>query len=793
MTVETKTQEEKETKASSSPTKIRGRIPNRRNTHRKTGRGNDRPNQKEDIRDVDISRNDEKGTNSNRSIDEKSKYRPRARHHSGRRGGRGTGRGRGYSRGDRRSKDSRKGQRNHKDQHSDKKCNTSDGENSISEDFQIDTNTNTSTDYAINEKTPKNAAIENDCTNNTMPIQNDISSDGSNKPVHLEQRTTSKKKSVEAKERKSPTKNKNHKGKKEKNNRKKSKGKDKEMSILSKDKSLPRTKKFTESVSTEKKSDTCDSQDFESKESLSTTSILKSLPSVEVSITSSSSVQMKRTVSTHSLPGLPTSILGASCESGVKSKKKSSKKKSKNQSDTSKKGAQKFNRKVRTCVENSDPVTLSELLRDPENRKYALTNMTLESVLKAQIMAAMFDDALYCLRNCTLPATLSPAQMERIFTCLPQNLRNSSAFTAADTIEALCIATDFSHPFYRAYILRIVKGIALEFLQDATSARDRICSIPCGKLVRSADCVVNATIRRGKKPTDLVVYPGHQLGVFVPDTMENRGMQTGDAVGILPYVNSYPFSAESLDRNLIEATVVGIQPMVLRLQDKTNVQLYNMLTHQDESNVYRIDKLANRMVFNRQLSTAIAIVSHGLEEIANQRDNRRPTADLIHAITAMDENIDMDIISDPRIKAYNASTHGTHENALKTANTAQLCSKAVSWNEEENEEHEYDEDSIRSTSRLLLDRYRALDGLNESQRLAVEGAVTNRLSLVQGPPGTGTYMSNHFCQRSISTLDIYHTLFLKIHILFYALLSYHRQDRSSNTNYTALGKAKFCT
>ena len=63
---------------------------------------------------------------------------------------------------------------------------------------------------------------------------------------------------------------------------------------------------------------------------------------------------------------------------------------------------------------------------------------------------------------------------------------------------------------------------------------------PCERLVRSSQCVVDARLRRGKKPTDLVVQPGHQLGVFIPDTLENRGIQAGDAVSILPYAGPYP-------------------------------------------------------------------------------------------------------------------------------------------------------------------------------------------------------------------------------------------------------------
>ena len=57
------------------------------------------------------------------------------------------------------------------------------------------------------------------------------------------------------------------------------------------------------------------------------------------------------------------------------------------------------------------------------------------------------------------------------------------------------------------------------------------------------------------------------MGVFVPDTLENRGIQAGDAVGVLPYAGPYPMSAESLDRTMIEATVTGVHILVLRLQN----------------------------------------------------------------------------------------------------------------------------------------------------------------------------------------------------------------------------------
>ena len=287
--------------------------------------------------------------------------------------------------------------------------------------------------------------------------------------------------------------------------------------------------------------------------------------------------------------------------------------------------------------------------------------------------------------------------------------------------------------------MRIVRGIALEFLEEATTARDRICSTPCERLVRSAVCVVDATISRGKKPTDLIVKPGHQLGVFIPDTMENRGIQAGDAVGILPYASPYPISAESLDRELIEATVTGMNPMVLRLQDRNNAAIIETLTEDIEGNVYRIDRLANRMGFNRQLSAAVALASpleKKISGVSSQFDFKRPSPELIKAITAMDENIDRGLINGD----VNAK-HGGSGRFGQTS-TATLCAQAVpfytsdeSGYNEHGEQNYYDQDSIRDQARLALNKYGSFEGLNASQRLAVEGAATNRLTLVQGPPG----------------------------------------------------------
>ncbi|KAG7344032.1 superfamily I DNA/RNA helicase [Nitzschia inconspicua] len=461
---------------------------------------------------------------------------------------------------------------------------------------------------------------------------------------------------------------------------------------------------------------------------VSTTEALQNMPAQEVSITATTTVQIRRSESSASFnkdgDDTPIKFDGTSRTTKVTKKGKSKKKKGLSKDDAvNQKAAKHFNKAVRQCVERSDPDGVRELLHDKHNHNFALDKTVLETVMKAYVMAAMFEDGLYCLRNCTLPGTLSTIQTERILTCMPQNLRNSSAYTAADMINALCIATEFDNPTSRTYFLRIVRGISLEFLEEVMSARDRICSAPCERLVRSAVCVVAARLKRGKKPTDLVVHPGDQLGIFVPDSMENRGIQAGDAVSILPYAGPYPMSAESLDRNMLEATVTNTNPMVLRLQDKANASLYSVLTDPEEGNIYRIDKLANRMGFNRQLAAAVAIASP-IGDIKT-RDFRRPSPQLIKAITAMDENID-------RVMNHSSSLLNG-----ELTSTAAICAEAVPWSFEDEDEDGADEYASRTTSQLALEKYNALEGLNESQRLAVEGAVTNRLTLVQGPPGTG--------------------------------------------------------
>ena len=110
--------------------------------------------------------------------------------------------------------------------------------------------------------------------------------------------------------------------------------------------------------------------------------------------------------------------------------------------------------------------------------------------------------------------------------------------------------------------------------------------------------------------------------------MDSRGIQAGDAVSILPYAGPYPMSAESLDRNMVEATVTNASPLVLRLHDKTNRQLQKMLCDPAPGNVYRIDKLANRMGFNRQLEAARIVAAPPDTSGVSKKEMQKPSGEV---------------------------------------------------------------------------------------------------------------------------------------------------------------------
>ena len=90
-------------------------------------------------------------------------------------------------------------------------------------------------------------------------------------------------------------------------------------------------------------------------------------------------------------------------------------------------------------------------------------------------------------------------------------------------------------------------------------------------------------LEEGRKLLNILFSMGSNL-IYLFHIPSWKIEESGDAVGILSFASPYPMSAKSLDRNMIEATVTGINPMILRLQNKGNVNLYEMQTENFEGN-----------------------------------------------------------------------------------------------------------------------------------------------------------------------------------------------------------------
>ena len=77
---------------------------------------------------------------------------------------------------------------------------------------------------------------------------------------------------------------------------------------------------------------------------------------------------------------------------------------------------------------------------------------------------------------------------------------------------------------------------------------------------------------------------------------------------------------------------------------------------------------------------------------------------------------------------HNNGNTNVSSTTTDTTSTAELCGQAVPWNpaqydgDDANIDDPDVQERIRSDARLALEKFGALEGLNESQRLAVEGA-----------------------------------------------------------------------
>ena len=123
------------------------------------------------------------------------------------------------------------------------------------------------------------------------------------------------------------------------------------------------------------------------------------------------------------------------------------------------------------------------------------------------------------------------------------------------------------------------------------------------------------------------------------------------------------------------------------------MDLFRILTNNVEGNVYCIDKLANRIGFTRQLAAAVSVVSPPELDVEGYpvMDRRHPSAELIKAITVMDESINRVMMAGGK---FNTSTNGKGSRGHEQTSTAAICSRAALWNSAKRD-CDYDNDGGR--------------------------------------------------------------------------------------------------
>jgi hypothetical protein len=285
-----------------------------------------------------------------------------------------------------------------------------------------------------------------------------------------------------------------------------------------------------------------------------------------------------------------------------------------------------------------------------------------------------------------------------------------------DLVKLLCDVTDFSQgAHFRVYYCRIATGLLHEYVDEARSALERSRSVPVDTLVRMGACHTDVTCAPGLKAGEIkCTLPN--ISAYSED---RRGISSGDLVAIVPaHAAEHGVAAPAP----LEAEVAAVlsRDLVLKVPDKKDQN--RLLAH---GVVWRMDKMANKVAFARQLKALRTICAPpaggaegsggggggvysfggggGGKSSGKKKGGRaRPAEEIIVALTTPAPSPGVEVV--PKV--------------VQAAGAA--CRRSLGQPMQQ---------PPHGTPTLI--------GLNSSQVRAICGAVTRRLTLVQGPPGTG--------------------------------------------------------
>jgi len=351
-------------------------------------------------------------------------------------------------------------------------------------------------------------------------------------------------------------------------------------------------------------------------------------------------------------------------------------------------------KQIQACIQDNTSEALTELLQSHMNANIALDRHTLESLLHYLVQAAMFDDANIALNRYCEEDSVDLGMIERCLVCLPQNMRRASPYVILDYILALSRVANFANKAVRSYWLRVVQGVVLEFVEECTSCRDRICS--AAMPIVSHHVEVNSF-------NHLIVHLNNN---------NSSDWRAGDVVGLLPHVTrGERVTAEALDKDLMDGSIMRVQEARLTIKVSSTTQ--DILPRLEKaSGKLRVDKLANRMALTRQIAAVCSICD-------------AVDVDAVDDIDDVSSSIQGNVFS--RILVG-----GDDDDVIN--GVPKLCSEIVSTTTPDDD---------------------VTTGLNTSQQAAILAAVRRRVSLIQGPPGTGKTavalrIIRHWCDTNLA-------------------------------------------